>query len=133
MTTTDNDARIARLPQWAQALIEEGVKAKRSAEYWQGRADAEERKNEELVRKLADKFGVAVYDTWVSEELPDGDEARTGLGVARPVDFGDSDEIVPEFTVTYRDRGLDVSIQNGFYLLRPGGPGEIPDLRIEVR
>jgi hypothetical protein len=123
ISTKFDDPRIGNLPKWAQEIIEHGRSAERSANYWNRQ---HEEACAELDRVRADharEHGAAEYDTWVVETGTDAysdTEIRFGLGTGRAVEFGDSSDICPMYTVIYKDGGLNITTQgSGFALKLP--------------
>jgi hypothetical protein len=127
---SDDDARVSKLPKWAQALIEEGKKHQRSAAYWMEAAEARAEVLDRLRREYAQERGVPGSDTWIAEELSDGREAVLGLGSGRAIYFSETPERgYGEWTVTFRDGGLDIDVASPDYVIRPARRGSV--VRIE--
>ncbi len=127
-----DDPRIQKLPAWARELIEDGRKARKSADYWIGREEAKSKELDDLRRKYAAENGQEGSDTWVFEDLDGGEEARFGLGSGRPVCFAtDPTDLTPDFTVTFRDGGLDISIEGPEYTIQMDRYDPAKPLRIE--
>jgi hypothetical protein len=125
-----NDPRIAKLPMWAQEIIEAGRGARRNAAYWHEKYVEACDENIALKEAHAREHGAAEYDTWVTDDN-DSDGIHFGLGVGRPVDFGPPDDIVGAFTVTWRDGGLDIRSQSSALTFKTSRHGDGPDLRVE--
>ena len=125
-----DDPRIATLPRWARELIGAGESAKTSAKFWNDKYDERGDELDALRNRYAQEHGAATYDTWVSEDLSDGEGVRFGLGKGRTVEFGNSDDVCGEFTVTYSDGVLHVGSQSpGLTITTSRIPG---DLRIAL-
>lgn len=127
------DERISKLPKWAQEMIEAGAKAGQRSAYWQDKLREAEEKIVDMEREHARTHGAETYDTWISKGDLDvtGEEIRFGLGVNQRVEFGDPSDEVGEFSVSYRDGGIDINSSGGDLVLKPKRYGT-PLLRIEI-
>jgi hypothetical protein len=126
----NNDERIARLPQWAQQMIHDGDTAKQSVDYWRKQTDEARAEADRLRQEHARERGAEQYDTWTAADGHEVEEIRFGLGMAEPVYFGDSGDTCEEFRVTYRDHGLDISMESAGIIIKPPKYGD-PTLRVE--
>jgi hypothetical protein len=131
VTTKFDDPRIAKLPLWAQQLMQAAKKAEKSAVYWNEQYDAKSAELDAAREGFARTNGAAGSNTWVEIDKDDYESARFGLGTSRTVEFGDPDDSAT-FTVNYVDGGLNIDV-HGQWLLRPIPAHRPGELRIELQ
>lgn len=130
--TRFDDPRIAKLPLWAQQLMEAAKKAERSAAYWNEQHEAKSAELDQVRAEFARTNGTPGSNTWVHIDRDDYESERYGLGTSRAVEYGNPDDIAADFTVTYKDGGLNVEV-HGQWLLKPASSMTNHDLRIELQ
>lgn len=130
--TDYNDPRIEKLPGWARGLIQRGFEAERANSFWKAHAESAQAETDALRAEHARANGAEQFDTWVYDRrIVDEGETLFGLGVGRPVAFGDPSTGCGDWTVTYRDGGLDITTLYGDVSIMPGRRNGAPDVRIE--
>jgi hypothetical protein len=130
--TNFDDPRIAKLPHWAQELIDGAATDASRAEYWRRHVDRLRDEIDRIRAEHAKATGPDAYDTWTAVDQHDGSEVRRGIGTGDAVYFGKQDDVLPDFAVSFRDGGLDITCNVSGYVIRPSRSGMTAyTLRIE--